>query len=70
MAETDVSMVLLLAVGFLKSHPFLTYCEMLTSTLPVVLLALKSIYLESIQQCGSTVFHLQKRGTAISTFCK
>lgn len=61
MAETGVFMVLLLAVGFLKSDLFLIYFQMLTSTFPVVLLTLKSINLESIQECSSTVFHLVSR---------
>lgn len=65
-----------LSVVLLKSdlgeRSLLTYCDMLTSTLPVrfVRVEIKTIYLESIQQWFSTVFHLQKLRIAFPTFCK
>lgn len=73
-AEKPMCLWCCISVALLKSdrceRSFLTSSEMLTSTLPVVLLVLKfkTIYLEYIQQCFSTVFHLQKRRNAFSTF--
>lgn len=67
---------ILLSVVLLKSdlgeRSLLTYCDTLTSTLPVrfVSVEIKTIYLGYIQQCFSTVFHLQKLRTAFPTFCK
>lgn len=75
-AETDVSIGAASLLCFWNQtggkRSFLTSSEMLTSTLPVVLLVLKlRLFIWNIySSVFSTVFHLQKWRKAFSTFCK
>lgn len=70
MAEMDMSMVLPRAVELLESD----HCGMLISDLLwdahkypsyLVSIEIKTLYLRSIRQCFSAVFHLQKRRTCL-----